>query len=209
MTSTLARITLFSFLFLLYIPRLTSAEIKTFIKEYTYQAGEYDSKVTCRTLALEQVKRLLLEELGTYLESETIVQNYQLSKDQITVITAGIVKTNIIDEKWDGASFWVRVEISSDPQELSKSIDRILGNAQLLKNLKIEKKKADDALNELEILKKRKSKGSNKLATKNKYQKEVNELSNSDEWLEDFKLLLEAGSDIDKGNYDREVVWFL
>ena len=63
------RITLISFLILFFIPRLTVAETKTFIKEYTYQASEYDSKVTCRTLALAQVKRLLLEELGTYLES--------------------------------------------------------------------------------------------------------------------------------------------
>jgi|GEM_PF-4597238 hypothetical protein len=43
----------------------THAELKTFIKEYTYQASEADSKQTCRTLALEQVKRLLLEKTGT------------------------------------------------------------------------------------------------------------------------------------------------
>jgi tetratricopeptide (TPR) repeat protein len=184
---------------------LAFAELKTFIKEYTYQAGEYDSKVTCRTLALEQVKRLLLEELGTYLESESIVQNYQLTKDQITVITGGIVKTNIINEKWDGNSYWVRVEISSDPQELSKSIDKILGNSQLRNNLEMAKKKADDALNELEKLKKKKTTRSNKLATKNKYQKEVSELSSFDEWLEDFKLLGEAGDDIDKGKYDSAI----
>jgi len=181
------------------------AELKSFIKEYTYQAGEYDSKVTCRTLALEQVKRLLLEELGTYLESETTVQNYQLSKDQITVITAGIVQTNIIDEKWDGNSYWVKVEISADPQELSKSIERLLGNAQLLKNLQIAKKKADDALNELEKLKKRKSKGSNKLITKNKYQKEVNELNITDERQKDSQLLFEAAGCLDEGKYDSAI----
>jgi tetratricopeptide (TPR) repeat protein len=185
------------------------AELKTFIKEYTYQAGEYDSKVTCRTLALEQVKRLLLEELGTYLVSETVVTNYQLSKDDIKVITAGVTQTKIIDEKWDGNSYWVKVEISSDPQELSKSIDRILGNAQLLKNLKIAKKKSDDAFKQIEQLRNQqktiKSK-SNKVAIKSTYQKEVNELSNSGEWLEDFKLLLEAGGDIDKGKYDSAIL---
>jgi hypothetical protein len=54
------------------------AEIKTFLKEYTYQASEMDSKVSCRAIALEQVKRLLLEELGTYLESHTEILNFQL-----------------------------------------------------------------------------------------------------------------------------------
>ena len=68
------------------------AETKTFIKEYTYQASEADSKQTSRILALEQVKRLLLEELGTYIVSETVVQDYQLTSDQITVLAAGIAK---------------------------------------------------------------------------------------------------------------------
>ena len=39
------------------------AETKTFIKEYAYQASDFDSKISSRTIALEQVKRLLLEEV--------------------------------------------------------------------------------------------------------------------------------------------------
>lgn len=77
----------------------------TFIKEYTYQASELDSKISCRTIALEQVKRLLLEEMGTYLESFTEVKNYHLSKDQIIIYTAGVVQLNIIEEKWDGKGY--------------------------------------------------------------------------------------------------------
>lgn len=42
------------------------SEMKTFIREYAYDAGEMDSNISCRAIALEQVKRLLLEELGTY-----------------------------------------------------------------------------------------------------------------------------------------------
>jgi len=45
------------------------------VKEYTYQASELDSKVQCRINAMHSVKRLLLEELGTYLESETEVRD--------------------------------------------------------------------------------------------------------------------------------------
>jgi len=63
------------------------------IKEYTYHAGDADSKVSSRAIALEQVKRLLLEELGTYLISETEVKDFKISKDQITTLTAGIVMT--------------------------------------------------------------------------------------------------------------------
>ena len=43
------------------------AGAKTFIREYTYTAGEADSKITARAISLDQVKRLLLEEIGVYL----------------------------------------------------------------------------------------------------------------------------------------------
>ncbi len=51
----------------LYFASAAHAEKKTFEKEYTYRASDVDSKVTSRLIALEQVKRMLLEELGTYL----------------------------------------------------------------------------------------------------------------------------------------------
>ena len=44
------------FLMLSVVPAV--AEMKTFVKEYTYEASEADSKLSCRTIALEQVKRL-------------------------------------------------------------------------------------------------------------------------------------------------------
>ncbi len=53
------------------------AEMKTFLKEYSYQANEFESKILCRTIALEQVKRLFLEELGTCLEGYTDGKNFQ------------------------------------------------------------------------------------------------------------------------------------
>lgn len=105
MKSIPMRIVLISFLLVLLIPNVTCAEMKTFIKEYTYQASEDDSRNSSRIIALREVKRILLEELGTYLESVTEVQNFQLTKDQITMLTAGIVQTEIVDEKWDGRTY--------------------------------------------------------------------------------------------------------
>jgi hypothetical protein len=64
------------------LTNLAYAKSVTFQREYTYQASEADSKLTCRAIALAQVKRLLLEELGTYLEARTEVKNYQLTKGE-------------------------------------------------------------------------------------------------------------------------------
>ena len=87
---------------------LAIAGLVTFQKEFSYQSSEADSKLSSRAIALEQVKRLLLEELGTYLESETEVKNFQLTKDQIIVLTAGIVRAGIIDERWDGKTYYLK-----------------------------------------------------------------------------------------------------
>jgi tetratricopeptide (TPR) repeat protein len=187
---------------------LSFAELKTFVKEYTYQASEIDSKVTCRTIALEQVKRMLLEEIGTYIESETVVQNYQLTKDDIKVITAGITKTEITDEKGDGKSYWIKVKIHSDPEEVSKHIDHLSNNSQLLKELKTIKNKADDAFKQIEQLKKNQKvtkSGPKKLAMKKQYEEEINKLNNLDQWEKDFYVLSEAAIDIDAERYDRAI----
>lgn len=47
------------------------------------------------------MKRLLLEEIGTYLVSRTIVKDAQVAKDEITILTAGIVKTRIEKGTWN------------------------------------------------------------------------------------------------------------
>ena len=36
----------------------------SFVEQYSYDAGEADSKLTCRSISLLEVKRILLERLG-------------------------------------------------------------------------------------------------------------------------------------------------
>jgi tetratricopeptide (TPR) repeat protein len=93
-----------------------------FEREYIYQASEADSKLSCRAISLEQVKRLLLEELGTYLESHVEVRNSQLTKDEIITLSAGVVQTKIISEEWDGKVYRLKAEIEADPDVVHKLI---------------------------------------------------------------------------------------
>jgi tetratricopeptide (TPR) repeat protein len=159
----------------------------TFQREYKYQASEADSKLSCRAIALEQVKRLLLEGLGTYLESETEVRNFKLSKDQITTLTAGIVQTEIIAEKWDGEEYWLRAKIVADPREVAKAIDSLRKNRQKTKELAEARERARQALKEVERLKEElalaRAKGKTKTGIKREYDEAINELSAAD-WLE-------------------------
>jgi len=81
--------------------------------------------VSCRTIAVEQVKRLSLEELGTYLEGYAEVKNFQMTGDRIVALTAGIVQVQIIDEKWDGKTYWLMAEVRAYPENIAKSIDAL------------------------------------------------------------------------------------
>jgi tetratricopeptide (TPR) repeat protein len=103
---------------------------------------------------LEQVKRLLLEELGTYLESQTEVKNYQLTKDQISTLAAGTVRTEIIEEKWDGKTYYLKAKISADPDEVAKSVDNLRKDTQKAKGLEENKNLANKYLEEIKQLRK-------------------------------------------------------
>ena len=159
------------------------AGTKTFIREYTYQAGENDSKLSCRTIALEQVKRILLEELGIYLESRTEVKNFQLTRDQVTMLAAGIVQTEIITEKWDTETlkYWIRAKISADPDDVVKSLGELKKDTRRVKELEETREKAEKALKEIESLKKDLDQAKkNKIA---EYNNAVNRLG-AEEWFQ-------------------------
>jgi tetratricopeptide (TPR) repeat protein len=169
------------------------AQEKTFIKEYTYAASDLDSKVSSRTIALEQVKKLVLEELGTYLKSETEVKNFQLTSDQLTAFSAGIIKISVIDEKWDGKTYYIKAQIIADPAAVSQAIARVLADQTNSRLLEETSKKAETSLKEIERLK-------NELETmkvggkrQQEYEKAVDILS-AKQWFDKGYALVSTGN---------------
>jgi hypothetical protein len=73
---------------------------KTYEVETTgeYVMGDRDTKADARRIALEHAKVLAVEQIGTYLESETIVRNSQVTKDEIRTYASAIVKTVVLSE---------------------------------------------------------------------------------------------------------------
>jgi exonuclease VII large subunit len=162
-----------------------SAETKTFIKEYTYQAGDEDSKNSCRVIALREVKRLLLEELGTYLKSETEVKNFQLTKDQIITLTAGIVGTELIEDKWDGKTYWLKAKISANPENVTKAINTLRKDREKVEELEELRKKSEELLKENERLSKelKTAMGNAQKDLSRAYKQNIDNLS-ATEWFE-------------------------
>jgi predicted Zn-dependent protease len=123
----------------------SAAGLVTFEREYRYEAGKTDNLVSCRMIALEQVKRLLLEELGTYLESSTEVRNFSLTRDKITVLTAGIVRATIIEEKWDTRVYYLKARVAADPDDVTRKIDALRRDRRKSEDLTAARKLYDAA----------------------------------------------------------------
>ena len=173
-------------------PSFSWADSKTFPRDYTYQAGEADSKISSRSVAMEQVKRMLLEEIGTYIESHTEVKNFELTKDQITALTAGIVKLKIVDEKWDGEKYWLKAEIVVDPDDVTKKIDTLRQDRAKVQELEDAKQRVEELLKENETLRKNASKTDR--ASVKRYQENVKS-------LETAEMIREANALVNAGNF--------
>ncbi len=110
------------------------AQNKIFIREYYYKAGETDSKVSSRQKALREVKALLIEELGTYVESyvnyQVVEANKKITKDfftsEIRTLSSGITETKILEESWNGYEYYVKAQITADPEEVVRRINETL-----------------------------------------------------------------------------------
>lgn len=135
------------------MPPVVFAATKIFEREYVYLAGEIDSKISSRVIALEQVKRLLLEELGTALISETAITSGQLTKDEIITFARGIVNTTIIEEHWDGKSFKLKARLEADPDEVTKYIKGVLTDQKRAKELAGDSKQTRKLIESIETLK--------------------------------------------------------
>ena len=121
---------LIAVMLVLLILQATQVKAMLFQEQYIYDAGEADSKLTCRAISLLEVKRLLLEKIGTYIESRSEVKNFELTRDEIISLTAGIVKTEIIAENWDGKTYQLTARIEADPGSVTKAIDEVRKNQQ-------------------------------------------------------------------------------
>lgn len=125
-------------LFLISILLIMSSNIvlpqeKSFIRDYTYHASERDSKLSAREKALVEVKKLLFEELGTYIESETRYTQFESNKtysetfiNNIQSLTAGITKTKIIEEKWNGNEYYLKVSMNVDIKKMNEIMDKLV-----------------------------------------------------------------------------------
>jgi len=175
------------------------AQTKTFTREYTYRASEDDSKNSCRTQATVQLRTALLREVGTYMRSEqqTItIGNTQNYAEKLEAITAGIVEMKILDEKWNGETYYIKAQMTIDPNDVKQKIEELAEDKQKAKELEESRERTKAAEIEIEQLKKqiaelKKTKGNEQKVEQkiNDYNKQIAKLSTEEDYIKKAQVV--------------------
>jgi len=105
---------------------------QNFIREYTYNASENDSKSDAREYALLKIKKQLVEELGTYIITSTNLSIKEKNKisdimisTQSRTVSECITQTQIIEESWNGESFYIQVKIHVNKKDFIRRLKEL------------------------------------------------------------------------------------
>lgn len=88
------------------------AEKQTYVQSASQIVGSNQSVNEVRPIALLEAKRLALEQAGTYVESITVSEDFEITKDEVLSLTAGMVETKVIDEKIETVSGAIKFTIT-------------------------------------------------------------------------------------------------
>ena len=111
---------------------VSQAKTVSFVRDYTYNASENDSKVSARKAALEQLQRAAIEEVGIQVQSSfsntKAIKGGKLKQEILSnmkTFSQALTKTRVIEEKWNGESFYMKAEIEVDPEGITTAINTI------------------------------------------------------------------------------------
>ena len=78
--------------------RSALAEVQTITASHTYVMGDNDSRNDARQLCFLEAKRKVLEKAGSFIQSHSVVDNFNLTKDQITSYSAAVLSVETVKE---------------------------------------------------------------------------------------------------------------
>ena len=125
-----------SFLFTIFICSIK----ETIHISYKYTLGDSDTKSDAKKIAFIEAKRLCLEKAGSYIESNTEVLNFRLSKDEIRTYTGGILKVEIVSEEFkvigENLTLFMEVKADVDLKEVQENLKRVKEDKKFAEKIK-------------------------------------------------------------------------
>jgi hypothetical protein len=123
-------------IFLFLIPFMVNGQ--HYIKEYEYNASENDSKIKSRHYAISELRKQVVDEVGVLINTQTNVTNnngkYNYQENTI-IISESITETKILDEKWNGETYYIKVDIYVDKKQLNERLkNKVVQNVIITHN---------------------------------------------------------------------------
>jgi hypothetical protein len=82
----------------LILPTSALAEVQTITATHTYILGDNDSRNDARQLCFLQAKQNVLEQAESFIQSHSVINNFALTKDQMTSYSAAVLSVEIVKE---------------------------------------------------------------------------------------------------------------
>ena len=82
----------------LILPTSALAEVQTITATHTYILGDNDSRNDARQLCFLQAKQKVLEQAESFIQSHSVINNFELTKDQMTSYSAAVLSVEIVKE---------------------------------------------------------------------------------------------------------------
>ncbi len=150
------------FLILLLVPHTLLSAEKVFDHQVNQPFSGSQSPDDAYMAAITKAKYEVLEQAGTYLESLTVVENAILSKDEVTALAGGIMKTEVVSIKNYATpqSFGIilSTRIAVDTSILKKRMEKLLSDRTLLKKYNEIQQREQELLEKIRILERRNTK---------------------------------------------------
>jgi hypothetical protein len=141
--------------------RPVAAGTRTVTASHTYTIGDNDSRNDARQLCFLEAKRKVLDQAGTFIQSQAEVTNFQLTRNQITAYSAAVLAVDTVGETFSsqgGSSTLtctVRAEIDvADVRQRFAAIagdrsvqDRIAGQQAQIRSLETQLQQLNARLN--------------------------------------------------------------
>ncbi|NTW17909.1 MAG: tetratricopeptide repeat protein [Syntrophaceae bacterium] len=111
------------------IPCVCVSETTEIVSEGIYNMGDGETPIIAEGKALEQAKRVAIEQAGTYVKSYSTMKNFQIAEDEVQVLASGIMEVTVLDKKRtvaeDAIKFWVKIKALVYPDRMEVMAERI------------------------------------------------------------------------------------
>ena len=178
------------FLFLIFLlliifrsafPANARAETKLFTRTIDQPFSGSQSPDDAYMSEMTKAKMEVLELAGTYLESLSVVENAILTKDEVTALAGGIMKTEVVsrknyaDDKNFGIILTTRIEV--DNSVLQQRLDKLLSDRTLLRKYNELQSREQELLARIKALESENSQTGNKATATQPLQSKFAEIS--------------------------------